>query len=213
MVVKHGSLVNAAEKRCISQPAVSKGINQLKADHGVDLLEKHGKKLIPTDAGIGTYDIAAQIFGLEKKAESLLRRHLNEQAALISIHVSETFGSYFLPLVFKKFTLCLPYLQIRQTSTTRYPSKRAVCRHLQQLPFSGSHPVPSWTPAILWVPAEIVPVAPPQIRRLPIGHPGSIPMTGESVLRYRTGSRRSRNIQTRRRYSDGRPGAQKKGTL
>ena len=72
MVVKHGSLVNAAERLCISQPAVSKGINQLQADHGVDLLEKHGKKLIPTDTGNGTYDIAAQIFGLEKKAPGIM---------------------------------------------------------------------------------------------------------------------------------------------
>ncbi|MEW6376762.1 MAG: LysR family transcriptional regulator, partial [Thermodesulfobacteriota bacterium] len=45
--VKYGNFSNAAEALYITQPAVTKQIQQLQAAYGVKLLNRFGKKMVP----------------------------------------------------------------------------------------------------------------------------------------------------------------------
>lgn len=55
-VVRHGSLILAAETLEISQPAVTRRIQSLEEALGVELLERHTKPLKPSIAGLQIYD-------------------------------------------------------------------------------------------------------------------------------------------------------------
>ena len=71
--MKYGSLSAAAQALSITQPAVTKQIQQLHATYGINFLNRFGKKMVLTDAGETLYDIAAQIFQIEGQAEEKIR--------------------------------------------------------------------------------------------------------------------------------------------
>ncbi|WP_437884342.1 LysR family transcriptional regulator [Pseudomonas sp. LRF_L74] len=60
-VVRHGSLILAAEALQVSQPAITRRIQSLEETLGVELLERHTKPLKPSPAGLAIYDQCRQI--------------------------------------------------------------------------------------------------------------------------------------------------------
>jgi len=56
--VKFGNFSAAADALFITQPAVSKQVQQLQAAYEVKLLNRFGKKMVLTDAGEALYDFA-----------------------------------------------------------------------------------------------------------------------------------------------------------
>lgn len=60
-VVRHGSLILAAEALQVSQPAITRRIQSLEESLGIDLLERHTKPLKPSAAGLAIYDQCRQI--------------------------------------------------------------------------------------------------------------------------------------------------------
>ncbi len=101
--MKCGSLSAAAEALYITQPAVTKQIQQLHATHGVKLLNRFGKKMVLTDAGEALYDFASKIFEAETQAEEILRDFQQRKSGRIRIHASESFGAYYLPFMVNRF--------------------------------------------------------------------------------------------------------------
>jgi len=101
--VKCGSLSAAAEALYITQPAVTKQIQQLHATYGIKLLNRFGKKMVLTDAGEVLYDFASKIFEAEIQAEEILRDFQQRKSGRIRIHASESFGAYYLPFMVNLF--------------------------------------------------------------------------------------------------------------
>ena len=101
--VKCGSLSAAAEALYITQPAVTKQIQQLHATYGIKLLNRFGKKMVLTDAGEVLYDFASKIFEAEVQAEEILRDFQQRKSGRIRIHASESFGAYYLPFMVNLF--------------------------------------------------------------------------------------------------------------
>ena len=101
--VKCGSLSAAAESLYITQPAVTKQIQQLHATYGIKLLNRFGKKMVLTDAGEVLYDFASKIFETEIQAEEILRDFQQRKSGRIRIHASESFGAYYLPFMVNLF--------------------------------------------------------------------------------------------------------------
>ncbi|MBM4322286.1 MAG: LysR family transcriptional regulator [Deltaproteobacteria bacterium] len=121
--VKYGSLSAAADALYITQPAVTKQIQQLQATYGVKLLNRFGKKMVPTDAGEVLFDFADKIFQFESQAEESLRDFQQRKSGRLRIHASESFGAYYLPFIINLFRKKYPKIHI---SVNIFPNQEIV---------------------------------------------------------------------------------------
>jgi DNA-binding transcriptional LysR family regulator len=112
LAAKKGSLSAAAEVLCITQPAVTKGIQRLQEHYEIKLFNRFGKKMALTDAGEVLYGIAESIFEMENQAEESLRDFQQRKRGFIRILSSESFGSYYLPFIINRFTRLNPKIRI-----------------------------------------------------------------------------------------------------
>ncbi|MEK7374008.1 MAG: LysR family transcriptional regulator [Thermodesulfobacteriota bacterium] len=112
MAAKHGSLSAAAEAMCITQPAVTKGIQRLQEYYEIKLFNRFGKKMALTDAGEVLSGIAESIFEMENQAEESLRDFQQRKRGFIRILSSESFGSYYLPFIINRFSKANPGIRI-----------------------------------------------------------------------------------------------------
>jgi len=111
--IKRQSLSDAAAELNITQPAVTKGIKRLQEYYEVRFVERVGKKLVLTRAGQALYDIADNIFTMEKVAEDRIRSFQIEQGQQIRIHTSESFGAYYLPTIIHQFKTANPDISVK----------------------------------------------------------------------------------------------------
>jgi DNA-binding transcriptional LysR family regulator len=111
--IKRQSLSDAAAELNITQPAVTKGIKRLQEYYEIRLVERVGNKLVLTKAGQALYDIADNIFTMEKVAEERIRSFQVEQGQQIRIHTSESFGAYYLPSIIHRFKTANPDISVK----------------------------------------------------------------------------------------------------
>lgn len=109
---KHGTLSAAAEALCVTQPAITKGIQRLQEHCEIKLFNRFGKKMALTDAGEVLYRIAESIFEMEEQAEESLRDFQQRKRGFIRILASESFGSYYLPFILNRFSRDNPKIRI-----------------------------------------------------------------------------------------------------
>ncbi len=121
--VKLGSFSAAADALFITQPAVTKQIQQLQAAHGIRLLNRFGKKMVLTDAGEALFGFADKIFQIEAQAEENLRDFQQRKSGRLRIHSSESFGGYYLPFVLNLFREKYPGIHV---SVTIFPSELVI---------------------------------------------------------------------------------------
>jgi len=121
--VKLGSFSAAADALFITQPAVTKQIQQLQAAYEVKLLNRFGKKMVPTDAGEALYGFADKVFQIETQAEENLRDFQQRKSGRLRIHASESFGAYYLHFIINLFREKYPSIHI---SVTIFPSELVI---------------------------------------------------------------------------------------
>ena len=121
--VKCGSYSAAAEALYITQPAVTKQVQQLEATYGIKFLNRFGKKMVPTDAGEVLYDFADKIFQVESQAEESLRDFQQRKSGRLRIHASESFGAYYLPFIINIFKKKYPNIHI---SLNIFPNQEVI---------------------------------------------------------------------------------------
>jgi len=105
---KYGSYTKAADVLCITQPAVTRQIQELQSTYDLTLFNKIGKKVILTDAGEALYILAEKIFELETQVEETVRDFQHQKSGRIGVVTAETFGAYYLPEIIIKFNQKLP---------------------------------------------------------------------------------------------------------
>ena len=113
LAIKRQSLSDAAAELNITQPAVSKAIQRLQEYYEMQFVERLGKKLVLTKAGQALYDVAEDIFMMEKVAEDRIRSFQIEQIQRIRIHTSESFGAYYLPAIIHRFKTANPDVSVK----------------------------------------------------------------------------------------------------
>jgi len=111
-VVKYGSFSAAAEALYITQPAVTKQIQQLQTTYGIRFLNRFGKRMVLTDAGEVLYDFADKIFQIESQVEESLRDFQERKSGRLRIHASESFGAYYLPFIINPFRKKYPKIHV-----------------------------------------------------------------------------------------------------
>jgi len=96
-VSRHRSFTRAAADLFISQPAVSRQIQQLERELGVALFEKIGKSLHLTDAGRTLADEAESALGNLGRIVEAVRAHAAPSVGRLRIGAATTPGLYMLP--------------------------------------------------------------------------------------------------------------------
>lgn len=114
-VAKRLNFTKAAEELCITQPAVSKHIQEIEAYYKVRLFERNGSKIHLTIAGEVLLSYCNQIFGLYANLQYELNALTETRSGLLRIGASTTIAQYLLPAVLAGFHK--RYSEIRVTLT------------------------------------------------------------------------------------------------
>jgi DNA-binding transcriptional LysR family regulator len=115
-VVQHGGFTKAAAKLNLSQPAISKSLNELERQLDVNLLDRTGRSVRLTDAGRTVYARARELFGVESAVEQELRELRGLKRGTLRIAASTTIATYMLPPYLGRFHLRHPGVRIQTTS-------------------------------------------------------------------------------------------------
>ena len=111
-VTRQGSVSKAAEKLCVTQPAVSMHIRQLEEAFGVALVEAQGRGIRLTDAGRTFAGRANVVMAELHELESLMAEYAGAQKGRIALAVVST-AKYFVPMLLMRFSSLYPDIEVR----------------------------------------------------------------------------------------------------
>jgi DNA-binding transcriptional LysR family regulator len=112
-VVELGTFSAAAERRHLTQPAVSLQVRQLEKHLGVRLIERAGKRAAPTAAGREVLQHAQQIDSAVAALFAAMTSHRDGVLARVRLGTGATACTYLLPSVLRDLRRAQPALEIR----------------------------------------------------------------------------------------------------
>jgi DNA-binding transcriptional LysR family regulator len=126
-VHRHRNLTRAAEELLLSQPAVSRRVDRLERSLGLDLFERLGKRLHPTDAGEALAREAAVLLGAAGRLAEVVRARRSGEEGRLRIGASTTPGLYLLPEVLLRFRARFPKVEVHyEVENSRRVEERIV---------------------------------------------------------------------------------------
>lgn len=102
-VAEHGGFSRAARALRLSQPAVSKTVQELERQVGLALFDRAGRAPRLTDAGEMLFARARELFGVERIAEEELGALRGLERGVLRVGASTTVATYFLPQLLARF--------------------------------------------------------------------------------------------------------------
>ncbi len=111
-VIELGSFSAAAARQNLSQPAISQQIRQLEDRLGVRLIERVGKRAMPTPAGQALLDRVGEIDASVQNALDAVAGFANGTVGPVRIGTGATACIYFLPKVLEQLQRRFPGLEI-----------------------------------------------------------------------------------------------------
>jgi DNA-binding transcriptional LysR family regulator len=165
-VVNHGGFTKAAASLHLSQPAISKSLNELERQLDLTLLERSGRSIRLTDAGQALYARGRELFGVESIAEQELREIRGLKRGVLRIGASTTIATYMLPPYLGRFHLRHPAIRIRATSANTRTVLRMLLESRADIALVEgpvSHPQVDVQP---WLDDELVVISHPEHRLL-----------------------------------------------
>jgi DNA-binding transcriptional LysR family regulator len=112
-VVERKSFSRAAEQLGLTQPAVSLQIRSLEKRFGRQLLDRSGRRVEPTEAGVRLYRRAQRLLALEEQlVEEVVADQEGELAGTVEIGASTGPGGGVVPLLLCEFQLRNPEVEI-----------------------------------------------------------------------------------------------------
>lgn len=139
-VQKHANYTRAAEELFLTQPAVSRQIDQLEKELGVPLFEQIGKTIHLTEAGRTLKREAERLLGdMERVAESV--RALGSPGhGRIAVGASSTPGLYLLPAVVGQFCQRFPDIELHYCVENSRSIEQKILGNELDLGFVGAAP-------------------------------------------------------------------------
>ena len=125
-VVTSGSFSATAIRHNVSQPAVSFQIKQLEKRLGVRLIERIGRKAVPTAAGSELLEHAARIQGEVEATLEAMARHAGGTIGRVRIGTGATACIFLLPPLLRELRGRFPDLEITVTTGNTPEIVRAV---------------------------------------------------------------------------------------
>lgn len=123
-VAEEQSFTRAALRLMISQPAVSKAVQELERQIGSALLERETGGVRLTEAGATLYRHARTIFATERVAEEELAALQGLRRGTLHIGASTTIAIYLLPRLLGAFQRRYPGIEIHLTSANTHEIAR-----------------------------------------------------------------------------------------
>jgi DNA-binding transcriptional LysR family regulator len=111
-VAQTGSMTQGAERLDISQPAVSKQVQELESALGVHLFDRIGRRVRLSQAGEILADYARRLFGLAHEAEAAMADVRAVGRGRLVVGASTTIGTYLLPGVVAEFWRRYPRVEL-----------------------------------------------------------------------------------------------------
>ena len=111
-VAEHEHITRAAEELIISQPAVTKTIQHLEQEIGLELIERHGRRIALTHAGRVLRDYGRRVFALEREMEDALAALRDVDAGEVTLAANTTIGVYLLPPIVARFHTRYPQVSL-----------------------------------------------------------------------------------------------------
>jgi DNA-binding transcriptional LysR family regulator len=107
-VAEHEHITRASEELVLSQPAVTKIIQSLEHDTGLELIERRGRRIVLTQAGHVLHSYARRMFALEREMEEALAVLRDVETGSIKLAANTTTGVYLLPHIVSRYRNLYP---------------------------------------------------------------------------------------------------------
>lgn len=107
------SFTKAAKVLLISQPAVTRHINELERQLGVRLFKRLGSSIVPTPEGVLLQSHARKIFAQYRSFHEELGRMQNTGCGTLMLGASTSISQYVLPAILAKFKKRYPHILIQ----------------------------------------------------------------------------------------------------
>ena len=111
-VAEHEHITRASEELILSQPAVTKIIQNLEHEVGLELIERHGRRIVLTHAGHMLHNYARRMFALEREMEEALAALRDIETGEITLAANTTTGVYLLPPIVARFRARYPQVTL-----------------------------------------------------------------------------------------------------
>ena len=115
LVVDEGSISQAARLSFVSQPAVTRQINQLENFYGTLLFDRTGGKLKITEAGKILYPYAKTIVNDFNRSKEAVQQETGKYNANLQVGATFTIGEYLLPSLLGRFKKQKPDIKVTLT--------------------------------------------------------------------------------------------------
>jgi LysR family transcriptional regulator, transcriptional activator of the cysJI operon len=102
-VANRFSFTKAATELFITQPAVSKHIQELEEEYKIKLFERNGSKIALTNAGQVLLEHAKTIFGIYRAIDFDMSALINQQQGILRLGASTTISQYVIPAILAGF--------------------------------------------------------------------------------------------------------------
>ena len=102
-IAKHGSMTKAAQELYVSQPSLSKFLQNLERHVGIPLFHRIRNRFVPTYAGERFLAYARQLLLIKKDLDDELREIVSARSGRLRIAIPSTLGAYLLPDVLPVF--------------------------------------------------------------------------------------------------------------
>jgi len=109
---KFSSFTRAAEFLNITQPSVTRQVQDLQEKTSLILINKTGKSFILTDAGRMIFSMAESVFETESRIEESISDYKRQKKGNIVINTINSFSSYYLPDFMPEFIRKYPEIKI-----------------------------------------------------------------------------------------------------
>ena len=115
LVVDEGSISQAARLSFVSQPAVTRQINQLENFYGTLLFDRTGGRLKVTEAGKILYPYAKTIVNDFNRSKEAVQQETGKYNANLQVGATFTIGEYLLPSLLGRFKKQKPDIKVTLT--------------------------------------------------------------------------------------------------
>lgn len=106
------SFTKAAAELFITQPAISKHIQELEEQYGIKLFDRNGSKIALTHAGTVLLKHAKNIFEMYREIDFDMSTLINQRSGLLRLGASTTISQYIIPPLLAKFHLKLQDVKV-----------------------------------------------------------------------------------------------------
>lgn len=150
-VAKTGSFTKTATMLYVSQPAISKNINELEREFSATLFERKASRLELTNAGLALLPYAERITEDFRQMRYAMAQLSSKVSGELHIGASTTIAQYFLPRILATYHQRFPEVKISMLSGNSEQIENALTDHTVDIGFvenTGRHTGLSYKPIV-----------------------------------------------------------------